>query len=647
MFILLSNCSVEEDRGVTAVVEASFSDESLTADATEFIELPKKSHSSTSSDTSSTIKKTLKRKYHDSYLDIGFAETPDNKPQCVICGKVLPNSSMFPAKMRRHFDGVHPEFKNKPTDFFRRKYIELRKVQKCISYHSKTVNEKALMASYFVSYRIAQAGEAHTVAENLIKPCVKDIIECMFDEKAAKVIDTIPLSNDTISRRIGELAENVKATLISRIKSTKFSLQMDESTDVAGLAILMVFVRYPYLDSFQEDLLLCKPLPTTTSGTEIFKLVDTFFSENSILWDNCVDVCTDGAKAMTGKISGAIAKIKEKAKGCSSSHCVLHRHALAMKKMPPFIKEVLDETVKIINFIKSRSKNTRLFKILCDDMGSLHTSLLLHTEIRWLSRGKSLMRLFELRNEVRIFMSDNDFVLGEKLCDDRWLMKLAYLADIFQKVNDVCISLQGKAVTVFDATDKVEGFKKKLKYWVESIKNGSLDCLPLTKGFEEELESDIPADILNEFEVHLLRLLDTLNFYFPKELHENLKENVWVVTPYSITEKPSSLTSQEYECLLDLTSDTALRSKFETMKSISDFWCTLKDEFKILSDKAKLILLPFATTYLCEAGFSAYAATKTKYRSRLNAEQDIQLQLSKIQPDIISLCKSKQAHTSH
>ncbi|GBN63724.1 hypothetical protein AVEN_213079-1, partial [Araneus ventricosus] len=54
---------------------------------------------------------------------------------------------------------------------------------------------------------------------------------------------------------------------------------------------------------------------------------------------------------MTGKTSGAIAKIKEKTKGCSSSHCILHRHALAMKKMQPFIKEVLAETVKIINFI--------------------------------------------------------------------------------------------------------------------------------------------------------------------------------------------------------------------------------------------------------------------------------------------------------
>ena len=53
---------------------------------------PPTSPSPSPSETSTTGKGTVKRKYHDSYLDIGFAETSDNKPQCVICGKVLPNS---------------------------------------------------------------------------------------------------------------------------------------------------------------------------------------------------------------------------------------------------------------------------------------------------------------------------------------------------------------------------------------------------------------------------------------------------------------------------------------------------------------------------------------------------------------------------
>ena len=74
----------------------------------------------------------------------------------------------------------------------------------------------------------------------------------MLDGKAMELVGTVPLSNNTISRRIGGLVEDVKATLLSRIKCTKFSLQMDESTDVAGLAILIVFVRYQYLGIFSR-----------------------------------------------------------------------------------------------------------------------------------------------------------------------------------------------------------------------------------------------------------------------------------------------------------------------------------------------------------------------------------------------------------
>ena len=65
------------------------------------------------------------------------------------------------------------------------------------------------MVSYLVSYRVAQAGEAHTIAENLIKPCLKDILEYTLDGKATELVGTVPLSNNTISRRIRDLAQDV------------------------------------------------------------------------------------------------------------------------------------------------------------------------------------------------------------------------------------------------------------------------------------------------------------------------------------------------------------------------------------------------------------------------------------------------------
>lgn len=73
--------------------------------------------------------------------------------------------------------------------------------------------------------------------------------------------------------------------------------------------------------------------------------------------------------------------------------------------------KLLNTAVKIVNYIKSRPK-TSLFQKLCKEMVSLHTSLLLHTEVRlrWLSRSKVQTRLVELLNEIAIYLGGGFFI---------------------------------------------------------------------------------------------------------------------------------------------------------------------------------------------------------------------------------------------
>ncbi|GFW53951.1 zinc finger BED domain-containing protein 5 [Trichonephila clavipes] len=252
----------------------------------------------------------------------------------------------------------------------------------------------------------------------------------MLDEKSAKHVSTVLLSNDTVSRRIHDLESYVKQELVTRLQKARFVLQIDESTDVAGLTILLVIVRYSYENSFEEDMLMCSPLPTNTTGEEMFSKINIFFEENNLSWNDCIDVCTDGVKAVTGNTAGLVSRIKIEAPNSSSSHCILHRQALAMKQMPSNLKLVMDEAVKLINFIKSRPLQSRLFSLLCEDYGSKHKTLLLHTEVRWLSRGKTLTMLFELRAELQMFLSDTSFNLKDRLYDKPWLFQLSFMADI-------------------------------------------------------------------------------------------------------------------------------------------------------------------------------------------------------------------------
>ena len=64
-------------------------------------------------------------------------------------------------------------------------------------------------------------------------------------------------------------------------------------------------------------------------------------------------------------------------------------------------------------FIKASAVNSRLFTVLCKEMGSLYTSLLMHTDIRWLSRRKVLTLLINMRSEVQQFLIEKKSSLGD------------------------------------------------------------------------------------------------------------------------------------------------------------------------------------------------------------------------------------------
>ena len=82
-------------------------------------------------------------------------------------------------------------------------------------------------------------------------------------------------------------------------------------------------------------------------------------------------------------------------------------------------------------------------------------------------------------------------------------------------------------------------------------------------------------------------------------------------------------------------------------KALASFWLGVVNEYPLLSQKTTKILLPFATTYICERAFSALSNMKTKYRSRHAVESDLRVCLSQIAPRIDKLCSQKQPHPSH
>ncbi|KAF2364662.1 hypothetical protein FHG87_004574 [Trinorchestia longiramus] len=265
------------------------------------------------------------------------------------------------------------------------------------------IKKPILTASYEVAYLIAKQGKPHTIGETLVKPAVLKIANMMLGKEAEVKLSQINLSNDTISDRIEDMSRDILAQVVADLISspTKFSLQLDETIDVFNSSQLAVFVRYVKDDVMKEDFLFCKPLTTTTTkAADVKKLVHNFFKNNSLLWDMVSAVCSDRAPVMPGRKSGFSAVVKADAPHIIVTHCILHRHALATKTLPPKQAEVLKIVMESVNYIRTSALRHRIFSELCKEMGSEFEVLLYHSNIRCLPRGQVLNRVFAVRVEL-------------------------------------------------------------------------------------------------------------------------------------------------------------------------------------------------------------------------------------------------------
>ncbi|XP_008585150.1 PREDICTED: protein FAM200A [Galeopterus variegatus] len=540
-------------------------------------------------------------------------------------------------------------------DHFQREKNNIESLPQFLS-RSTTMNERALLSSYLVAYRVAKEKMAHTAAEKIILPACMDMVRTIFDDKSADKLRTIPLSDNTISRRICTIAKHLEAVLITRLQSgIDFAIQLDESTDIASCAALLVYVRYVWQDDFVEDLLCCLNLNSHITGLDLFsELEKCIVGQYKLNWKNCKGISSDGAANMTGKHSKVIEKLLEATHNNALwNHCFIHQEALVSKEIPPNLMEVLKKAVRIVNYIKGCSLNSRLLEIFCSEIGVNHTHLLFHTEVRWLSQGKILSRVYELRNEIYTFLIEKQSHLANIFEDDIWVTKLAYLSDIFGILSELNLKLQGKNNHIFQHFEHILGFQKTLSLWQARLKSNrpSYYMFPtLLQHIEENIiNEDSLKEIKLEILLHLTSLSQTFEYYFPKEKFESLKENIWMKDPFSFQNPESiiqlNLVPEEEIELLQLSSSFTLRNYYKTL-SLSAFWVKIKDEFPLLSRKSILLLLPFTTTCLCELGFSILTRLKTKKRNRLNSAPDMRVALSSCVPDWKELM-NRQAHPSH
>lgn len=584
------------------------------------------------------------RTFNDKWtLDYFFASVK-GAAVCLICNESVAVLKEY--NIKRHYETKHSSKygtlqgqmrKDKVHEFEKRLAGQQKLFRK-----ATTEADISVHVSYLVSKILAKRMKAFSDGE-VVKECLQAVAGVAFPEKK-EIISKISLSRFTVGRRVDDMSKNIEDTLKCRAACFKwFSVALDESTDVSDTAQLVVFIRGIDAEfNITEELASMVAMMGTTRSADLYEELKKVLERLGLSMERLSGIITDGAPSMVGKNSGLTTLISQEAKALTSHdliacHCLLHQEHLCAKSLR--MTNVVAIIVKLVNFIRSKGLNHRQFRELLSDMESDYGDVLYHSEVRWLSRGQMLKRVYDLKEEIELFLDMKGKPVKE-FGDHDWMCDFAFLIDITQHLNELNLRLQGKDQLIHAMFDQIKAFESKLSLWESQLLSNNL------VHFETLRKENPDASVKYAEEVKQLK----------DEFHSRFQDFRRCEESFSIFSFPFGVSADtappELQMeLIDLQCSAELKAKFRDVPLLDfyKFYLPAKS-FPGLSCHALKMASLFGSTYICEQFFSKVKVLKSKHRNRLGDERlesSLRIATSQIEPDIEKLVKEKECQVSH
>ncbi|XP_053406405.1 SCAN domain-containing protein 3-like [Mercenaria mercenaria] len=243
----------------------------------------------------------------------------------------------------------------------------------------------------------------HQAKHELPKSAFKELIDLadnlnveLIKDKSCEPLYTSNYSLNEFHQSISDVIWEGKYEAI--IRSQKYGLIIDESTDIGNKKQLLAYIQYLDEDGVKCALLENMLITTSHANAETItcKIKDCL-ERKQIDISKMVGIGTDGASVMTGSKNGVVKRLKDFAPSLIGVHCAAHRCSLATSQATKSIPELESYSRTVTNIFYYFSNSALRSNKLSEIQSLLNLPSLKFANIhsvRWLSLQNAVEVLY-------------------------------------------------------------------------------------------------------------------------------------------------------------------------------------------------------------------------------------------------------------
>lgn len=445
--------------------------------------------------------------------------------------------------------------------------------------HSRSKDEKSLDQTSELEKAIAigKLKFAGLVVDRNLSFLSTNYIVPVFQSFArdSEILESMDISRHVVKNIICHILSPTYSTRLREIlKNQKFSIIVDESTDITVKHSMCIIVRYLDLETQQIteglwDLVeLYVNKDSVANAEHVSKAIINSFEKESIPFENIVGFCSDTCNLMMGIFDSVSRKLKSRNADLLIVRCNAHIQHLsakyAMKEIPLNIENFLSDIYKYINHGSGKRRNR--WELHQSSLHLTQLAILKPASTRWLSIGDCIERILRRWPALKSFFENERGYeqtaarMLEYFEDPILKYYLKFLYITLTKFNTTISTVQSVAPVFTENSDKMEEFYKDLlcMYMDETfVRNTNIDLInPLSEAHNLPLNrlriGNVGEEVWRE---NTLVLSQKIDFFqcckkYLKTACDNLRKRIWETENDAATFRsmfhPSNAISSDY-----------------------------------------------------------------------------------------------------